>query len=383
MRVVVVGGGIVGLASAAALAERGADVVVCEKDALGAGSTGRANGGIRAQFTTPVSVALSRSSQRVWEAFAEDFGVDIEFRRVGYLFLARTAATADRLRENVTTQRELGVESVVLDPEAAAAHCPGLRSAEFVAAAYCPTDGFADPHLALQGYARRVTDAGVEVRTGTPVTDILLGDGRVAGVVADGERLDADAVVNATNAWGARVAAMAGVDLPVSPRRRVLMVADPDPGVPADAPLTADLDGGVHFRPERDGRAVVGGHVGDADPPVDPDRVRDRAGLEWVAAVLERAADVTDRFGPETTCRRTWAGAYGVTPDHHPVVDEAPPGLVHAVGFNGHGFMHAPATGAVVAELVCDGAAATVDVSPLSLDRFERGDLLTEGTILD
>jgi len=383
MEVLVVGGGVVGLASARALATRGADVTVLEKGSLGGGNTARANGGIRAQFGSPVSVDLSLASMAVWERFEERFGVDIRHRRPGYLFLAREPSTAEALRASVEVQNDRGVPSEVLTPAEARERCPRLRTDPFVAATYSPTDGFADPNLALRGFADAAREAGAAVRTGVGVTDLRVDGGRVVGAVADGECLAADRVVNATGAWGGRVAAMAGLDLPVAPKRRTLLVADPERPVPADVPLTADLDGGAHFRPERDGAAVVGGRFDDADPAVDPDAFQERVGLDWRATALARAGEVAGYFGPDSAVRRAWAGLYAVTPDHHPVVDEAPPGLIHAVGFSGHGFMQSPATGRVVAELALDGAASTVDVSPLDAGRFDRGDLLSEPTVID
>jgi sarcosine oxidase subunit beta len=383
MRVVVVGGGIVGLASAYYLADRGVDVTVLEKGSLGGGSTGRANGGIRAQFTSAVSVALSRESVRVWERFGETFGVDIGYRRPGYLFLLRRAGTARRFREHVALQNDHGVPSEFLAPEAAVEHCPGLRPESYAGATYCPTDGFADPHLALQGFSRAATRAGAEVRTGVEVTDVRVVDGGVRGVETTGGSHDADFVVNAAGPWAASVGAMAGLDLPVSPRRRQLLVAEPERPVPGDVPLTVDVDDGVHFRPERAGRAVVGGRFGGADPEQDPDRYRRSNDVDWAVETLEHASGVADYFGPETELVGGWAGLYAVTPDHHPVIEETLPGLVNAVGFSGHGFMQSPATGRVVAELVLDGEARTVDVSPLAADRFSRGEALSEGSVVD
>ena len=378
MDAVVVGGGIVGLASAHALAERGADVVVCEAGSLGGGSTGRAVGGIRAQFSTPVNVELSLASMAVWDAFEETFGVDIAHRRNGYLFLAREAETAADLEDAVGMQREHGVPSDLLDPGEARERCPALHADRYVAGSYAATDGFADPHLALQGFAAAAREAGAEIRTGTPVTDVRLEAGAVAGVVADGERLDADHVVNAAGPWAARVAALADLDLPVEPRRRQVLVVEPETPVPEDVPLTIDLDTGAYFRPEREGVALVGGHFGGPDPPADPDAYRESFDLDWAAEALERAAAVAGYFGEESRVRRGWAGLYATTPDHHPVVDETRPGFVNAVGFSGHGFQHAPAVGRLVAEIVLDGAASLVDVDPLRAERFETGDLVRE-----
>ncbi|MEF8831374.1 MAG: FAD-dependent oxidoreductase [Halobacteriales archaeon] len=371
MRVVVVGGGIVGLASAYYLADRGADVVVLEKSTFGAGSTERSAGGIRLQFSTRVNVELSKASIEVWESFEERF--DVDWRRPGYLWLARDPETADAFRADVAMQNDLDVPTELLDPVEATEHCPELDPEPFVAATYAPTDGFADPHLAVEGFRRQATAAGADLRAHTPVTEVRRAGEAVVGVVADGEHVDADVVVNAAGPWGREVAAMAGIDLPVFPRRRQVAVVDPDPPVPESVPLTVDLDRGSYFRPERDGAALVGGHFAGTDPDRDPDDYRTDVDLAWTATAVERAAEYAGYFGPATRIRRGWAGLYAVTPDDHPIVEETVPGFVNAVGFSGHGFMHSPATGQVVAELALDGAASLVDVSRLSGDRFDRG----------
>ena len=377
MDVVVVGGGIVGVASAYYLAERGADVTLLEKASLGSGSTDRAAGGIRAQFSTTVSIELSKRSIEVWERFEEDFQTDLEYRRPGYMYVARTEETADRLRSAIPFQNDHGVPSEFLAPEAATEHVPGLRADAYVGTAYCPTDGFADPHLGLQGFSRAATRAGAGIRTGVEVTDLSVGDGRVTVETTDG-RYEPEHVVVAAGSWSPKVAGMAGVDLPVSPRRRQATVVDPERPVPESNPLVTDLDAGCYFRPERDGKALVGGHFDEDDPEQDPDRYRTSTDLDWTAEVLEQVSGVADYFGPDSEVVRGWAGLYAVTPDHHPIIEESRPGLVVATGFSGHGFMQSPATGQVVSELVLDGEARTVDVSELRADRFERGEALHE-----
>ncbi|WP_115865479.1 NAD(P)/FAD-dependent oxidoreductase [Halorussus litoreus] len=391
MHVVIVGGGIVGLSSAYSLARGGADVSLYEKGSLGAGSTARSAGGIRSQFSTAVNVRLSEASKEVWDEFENRFGVDIAHRKPGYLFLARTAETAEQFRENVAMQNDLGVDSEFLDPAEAIEHCPGLRDEEFVAATYNADDGFADPNLAVQGYAEAAREAGVDIRTKTAVTDVLTDDSNeVVGVKTDAGRIDADFVVNAAGAWASEVAAFAGIDLPIHPRRRQIAVVDPSQPVSEDVPLTIDLDTGSYFRPERDGAALVGGHFASEersssnasgeerpaseDPDMEPDAYSESMDLPWAATAVERAADCATYFGGDTRIRRGWAGLYAVTPDHHPIVEETVPGLVTAAGFSGHGFQHAPATGKLVAELCLDGEASLVDVDGLSSRRFENGD---------
>ncbi|RBI59434.1 FAD-binding oxidoreductase [halophilic archaeon] len=385
MRVIVIGGGIIGLASAYYLQQRNTDVTVLEKSTIGSGSTDRANGGIRAQFSSPVSAALSQESIKVWETFDEEFDTNIDYRRPGYLFLAQSESTVERFQENVRQQNQLGVDSKFLSPDEAEQLCPKLKSDMFKGATYCPTDGFADPHLGLQGFSIAANEAGVDIRTNVEVTDVIQENSsrRVTGVQTDSSEFDADYVVNATGAWASKVGEMVGLDLPISPRRRQLMVVDPETPVDDSVPFTIDLDRGVHFRPEREGAAVVGGHFSEVDPAEDPDAFKEKMDLDWAAETIEEASKCADYFGPESRIKRGWAGLYAVTPDHHPIIEESLPGLVNAVGFSGHGFMQAPATGKIVAELIDEDEVSLLDISQLTADRFDRGIHLEEGTVIN
>lgn len=385
MDVLVCGGGIVGLAAAYELADRGVDVTLCERGSLGNGSTARAAGGIRSQFSTRVNVELSLASKSVWNAFEEEFGIDIGLRKNGYLFLARSDATADRFRENVNLQQDLGAATQLLTPAEAVDHCPGIDPESFVAATYNPDDGVADPNLAVQGYADAAREAGVDIQTKNAVTDIHRDGNRVVGVdVSAGgstDRRGVDYVVNAAGAWATQLGDLAGVELPITPRRRQIAVVEPSTPVPESAPLTIDLDTGSYFRPERDGIALIGGHFGGADPDADPDSYDEEMDIDWAVKAVEQAGAYTDYFGPETRIRRGWAGLYAVTPDHHPIIEQSLPGLVTAAGFSGHGFQHAPATGQVVADLIVHGETDVADVSALDRERFERGQAIVERSV--
>jgi sarcosine oxidase subunit beta len=382
MDVIVIGGGIVGLSAAHYLAARGATVTLFEQGSLGMGSTARSAGGIRSQFETPVNVELSLASKRIWNEFESEFGVDIGYRKTGYLFLARSEAVAESFRENVRMQRDLGADSEYLAPAEATAHCEGLLADRFVGATYNGDDGFADPNLAVQGYAGAAREAGVGIETGTKVTEIRRDGDAVVGVEAENDSQDADFVVNAGGPFARDLAAMAGADLPIYPRRRQVAVVDPTEPVPEDDPLTIDLETGSYFRPERKGAAIVGGHFAGSDPDQDPAAYDDSMGLEWAADAVERAADYTSYFDAETGIKRGWAGLYAVTPDNHPIIEETAPGLITASGFSGHGFQHAPATGQIVADLVFSGEPRLVDVSHLTSDRFETGEEIVEKNVV-
>lgn len=382
MAVVVVGGGIVGLSSAYSLARRNIDVTLFEKQSLGMASTSRSIGGIRSQFGTPVNVELSEASKEVWDEFEARFGVDIDYRKTGYLLLARSEETADHFERTVEMQREHGAETRYLDPDEAAEYCAGVDPEQFVAAAYNPDDGFADPNLAVQGYATAAREAGVDIVTGTEVTDVVLENRAVSGIEIDGERHEAEYVVNAGGAEARRVGKMAGVDLPIRPRRRQIAIVEPSQSVPEDDPLMIDLDSGSFFRPERDGDAIIGGHFDEDDTDVDPEKYDDSMDIDWAADAIERAAEWTTYFDIETRIKRGWAGLYAVTPDNHPIIEEVIPGFVVAGGFSGHGFLHAPATGQLVAEIVDTGSPELVDISMLTHDRFETGDEIVESNVI-
>lgn len=386
MTVVVIGGGIVGMATAFYLAKDGLDVVVCEQSHPGSGSTERALGGIRAQFSSPANIALSRHAIAVWEDFEAQFGVDIGFRQHGYLFLTAEASTAARLERNVARQRDHGVPSEYLDPADARAYLPLLHADRYRGATYSPEDGTADPHLALQGFADAARDAGVDIRTGVAVTDIDTGggdpDGPVSGVVTDGERVPAEYVVNAAGPWARAVGAMVGLSLPVAPKRRQIAVVEPSIPYPEDAPLTVDIDTGAHFAPERAGDALVAGHFGGSDPDHDPDAYPTDYDLDWVTTALERASDIAGYFGVDTRVKNGWSGLYSVTPDHSPIIEETRSGFVNAIGFSGHGFMHAPATGQLVTDIVRRGGTDLVDLDAFSLDRFDDPGSTRESVVL-
>lgn len=369
MRVAIVGGGIVGLYSAYFLSERGAEVALFEKSTPGSGSTARSGGGISSQFSRPTKVKLSQVSRDYWDEFESAFDAYIGRRRVGQLLLARERGTANRLEEDVKMQTRNGVPSELLDPEEAAELCPGLRTEEFVRAAYSPQDEFVDADLVTVALEGELEKRDVDIHRQTKVTDVISDDGAVAGVrTRDGET-DADAVVNAAGPWAGQVASMAGVRMPIKPELHRMAFVRPDTPFRENVPLTRDLDTGSEFRP-RGGEAVAI-REREQPPRCDPDSFPPSATVEWTQEVLEGVAGISRRFGPGTDVKNTISGHYATTPDGLPILEETLPGFVSAIGFSGHGFMHAPAAGTLVTELLCDGEATSMDVTALGSDRFD------------
>ena len=377
--IVIIGGGIVGLSIAYHLAARGChDVCVLERGRIGQGATAKATGGIRQQFSSEINIRLSQESLKRFERFEEEMGCSADFRQVGYLFLASSGEDWAWLQEAAALQRRLGVPVKLLTPDEAGGLVPGLRTGDLLGATFCGTDGIADPHAVLHGLARQARRLGVRILEGREVTGILRDGGRVQGVqVKGGEAVAAALVVNAAGVHAKDVGLMAGVEIPVEPHHRQAFVAEPLEGLANSIPMTVDLQSGTYLHVERNGNIVLGG--GDHG---------DRRGfderLDW--SLLPRLIEaVTHRLPALESARiqRGWAGLREMTPDElaivGPVLDTE--GFFVAAGFSGHGFMHAPAIGKVMAELILDGKASTIDISALSLDRFRTGQLVPERAV--
>jgi sarcosine oxidase subunit beta len=367
--VVVVGGGVVGVSAAYHLAAAGAGrVVLLERAAaLGTGATAACAGGFRHQFGSRVNVELSKASVPMIVRFAEEHGIPLDVHRDGYLFLVRSDETWRTFLRAVDLQRSLGVRVEVLAPEEAAALVPGIATEGLVGATFGPDDGVADPAGLVQGYATLARRAGAELRLGVEVLRVLVASGRVRGVETPAGEVEAPVVVDAAGPWAGLVAATAGVDLPLEPVPRHVVLTGPFPGVPERRTLVIDAESTFYFH--REGPGVLMGMGGRDEPSFDTRM--DRRFVE--EELLPRAVAV---FPPleRAGVARAWCGLYEMTPDRHPVLGEAPGvrGFYLAAGFSGHGFQHAPVVGKLLAELIVEGEARTVDISGLGLDRFER-----------
>lgn len=375
MDVVVIGGGISGASAAYYLSERDdVDVTLLEQGTnLGAGSTPRAAGGIRSMYSTPVHVELSLESRKVWQTFEEDFGIPVDYRENGYLFGVRSRTQYERLRKDVIMQNRMGADTEFLMPEEATDIVPELKVENYVATAWSPKDAFLDSHSALQAFSTLARENDVDIRVETGVTDITQNaNGRVTGVeTTEDEHLSADYVVNAAGSWGHRIAAMVDVEVPISPKKRRAAFFEPEKSVPEHLPFFLDLDTGAYFRPEDEEYAMGGGHFHENDPDVDPDNPKsfeDNVGLDWAMEAMEELMDMTDYFGPETRVGEGWSGVYAITPSNHPIIEESVPGFINDIGHSGRAFMHSPATGQIVADLVVEGETSVVDTTVLQTD---------------
>ncbi|PWW25039.1 glycine/D-amino acid oxidase-like deaminating enzyme [Geodermatophilus normandii] len=363
--VVVVGGGVVGLATAYELARAGVpDVVLLDRDALGAGSTCKAAGGVRAMFSDPVNVALGARSLETFRDFPARFGQEIDFAPVGYLFLLSTPQAVADFEAAVAVQNSLGVPSRMLDVAEATRLSPLADPEGLLAAAFSPTDGHCTPESVVLGYASAARRAGATLLPQCAATGIDVDGGRVTAVHTAAGTIRTDTVVCAAGAWSAEVGAWAGVDLPVSPLRRQVLVTEPVPGLDPHTPFTIDFDTSFYFH--REGRGLL---MGMSDPDETPGfrLTRSDAWLPRLAAAIERRAPALAGVG----VAGGWAGLYEMTPDHNALIGRAAgvEGFLYATGFSGHGFLMGPAVGEVVRDLVL-GVEPFVDVSVFDVRRF-------------
>jgi sarcosine oxidase subunit beta len=337
--VVIIGGGVVGCSVAYQLARRGVhDVLVLERDAVGAGTTSKAAGGIRGQFPTETEIRFSLESIRVFERFEEEFGVDPGYRKIGYLFLVADAQDLEGFKERVALQQRLGVDVRIITPADAQALVPALRVDDLIAGVWGPDDGMAGPAEVTNGFARRARQLGARIVEGVEVAAIERDGERVRGVVTSAGRVTAPVVLNAAGPAAARVARLAGVEVPVHPRRRHIFFTEPFPEIPGPVPLTTDRASGFYFRKEMEQVLLSPGDVEDVgdDFTVAVDRAKIE---EAVEKALHRVPIIE-----KARIAGGWAGLRPLTPDDHAIIGWAPgvAGLFLAVGFGGHGFQHSP-----------------------------------------
>ena len=374
--VAVIGGGVIGASVAYHLALRGwRDVVLLDRAVRpGEGSTGRATGGYRAQYATPINVRLSLLAREKLCRFEAETGTDPGYLRAGYLWLAADETELESLRECQRIQHAEGLsEAVEVGPDEVARLNPALAGEGIAGGVFCPTDGFVRPLRMLEGYLTAGERLGVRAEWGTEATGLSRRpDGTVSTVLTSRGRIGVAAVVNAAGAWAAAVAEWAGVSLPVTPLRRQAAATVPCDLLPESMPMTIFAGDGFHLR-VRDRRVLLlwptPGVQGDPfDVSVDPAWVRQVTAMAHQRVPVLRRAEIEP-----AAC---WAGLYEMSPDRHAILGPAPgcPNLFLVNGSSGHGVMHSPALGHLLAEIISDGLASTLDVHALRPTRFAEGD---------
>jgi glycine/D-amino acid oxidase-like deaminating enzyme len=374
--VVIVGGGVVGTSAAFHLAEAGVDVVLIERASLGSGSTSKAAGGVRTQFSDVLNIEIAKRSLDAFRDFGRRPGWDIDLKQVGYLFVLTRPSDVEEFARSVALQNELGLDSRMLTGEETRALCPLLDGDDVLAGAFSPGDGHATPEGVVQGYASAARAHGAHLHVGCEVTAIRVDRGQITEVVTTDGVIRTSIVICAAGAWSRACGAMVGVELPVSPLRRQILFTEAIDGLPADLPMTIDFETSFYFH--REGPGLL---MGMSDPSEQPG-FSVEASDDWIPGLM----DVVRRRAPriaDVGIRGGWAGLYEMTPDHNAIIGEAAvvSRFLYATGFSGHGFLQGPAVGEILRDMVLRRP-TFVDISPLSVERFDAAALRPEYNIV-
>ena len=375
--VAIIGGGVLGTATAFHASKAGLDAVVLEmRDSLGSLTTTASEECFRAQFSEPENVAMMKASIAVFENFADVIGIpgyDISLHQQGYLFFTADLNGPEKLRAQVAHQRSIGLDDVEFWTGDEVRSHFSWASPQVTAATWRAKDGWLSAHELTYGFAKG-SNARFLLRT--KATGILVDGHGVAGVETNRGTIATRTVVIAAGPFSGKVAQLAGVELPLTLLRRQKFIVAPHPDIPPDAPMTIDLSKGAYWRPE-----VGGAALGWADAlPEQPAAPLEKVPTDWTfpPLVLEEVmklapfwAKVAEGLKREDVFLS--AGQYTVTPDHKPVLGPYldVPGLFLNVGYSGHGVMASPEGSRYVVATIT-GELCPED-NPFSFERFARG----------
>ncbi len=369
---VIVGGGVIGSSIAYHLALKGLkNIVVVDSGFPGSGSTGKATGGFRAQFGSEINIKLSLLSRKKLLSFKDETGVDPVFYQNGYLFLAQSEDELLRLKEANHLQKSCGLdEAEIVSTDDIQKLNPHINLIGIIGGAFCWSDGFISPLEILKGYTKAAGSLGVNFLYGTEIIKLVSENNRIVSAVTLNETIQSDIFINAAGAWAGALAKLAGVDIPVKPLKRQVCRIQPKNILPANLPMTVWIDSSFHFR-IRDEHLIL---LRPAEPELNKDfnteieeswlRETFSIGLGRIPALKNCSVDETN----------SWAGLYEMSPDEHILLGLAPgmDNFYLANGSSGHGVMHSPAVGQLLAELIADGK-TSIDITSLSPNRFNEG----------
>lgn len=376
--IVIIGGGVIGVSIAYNLAKLGAGkIVLVEKEYLTSGATGRCGAGIRMQWGTETNCLLSRDSVRMLERLTDILEVegDIEFKQGGYLLLAYTDKMVEQFKANLVLQNSLNIPSQWVGPSEAKQIVPHLNIEGLQGATFCHKDGHCNPFKVTSLYAEAAKRLGVEIQTYTEVTGIEVEAGQIARVMTDRGTIATRVVINAAGGHAKLIGRMAGIELPIYPERHEILVTEPVE--PMQDPMVMSFFHNLYCQQTPHGSFIMGiGH------PDEPEGYNTKSSWQFL---VEMASRVTKLLPPLASLNvvRQWAGLYDMCPDRQPILDGSAEvkGYYTAAGFSGHGFMIAPMTGLLVAEMVM-GKSTSMPVHMFSAGRFERGDLFIEPSVV-
>jgi sarcosine oxidase subunit beta len=376
--IVIVGGGVMGASTLYHLSARGMkNVVLLERNEFfGQEATGRCAGGVRYQFATEVNIKLSIESLPMLDRFKSEIGQDVNYRKCGYLFVLTNEKDVETFKHNVALQNKLGVETEWLTGDEVRRKVPYMNFEDAMAGTFSPNDGLVDPNSVVMGYIGASLKLGAKAYTEIEVIGLELEGDRISGVKTNKGVIRTPIVVNAAGPWAGLVGKMAGVDIPITSLRRQMFTTTPLSELPGDFPFVIDFAQSLYFH--REGEGVLTG----MSNPNETHAFDENVDETWEIVNLEAAISRMPML-EKAGMMSHWAGLYEVTPDAHPIYGKTPvEGFYIVGGFSGHGFMHGPVSGKLMAEIILEGKAATLDISQLDLARFVEGRLIREYNVV-
>ncbi len=367
-----------GASTAYHLALRGQkNILLLEKDEFfGQEATGRCAGGVRYQFSTEVNVRLSLQSLPMLDRFKDEIGQDINLRKCGYLFVLTTPEDVKTFRHSLEMQQSLGVHTQWLTPDEIHKRLPLMRFEDALAGSFNRDDGLVDPNSVVMGYIGASQRLGVRCLNKVEVTGIKAASGKIIAVETNQGTISAPVIVDAAGPWAGVIGRMAGVTVPIEPYRRQIMTTTPIPEVPADFPFVLDFAQSLYFHREGDG--ILTGMSNNNEKAGFDQNVDEAFEMVNLEASIARMPCL-EKVG----LLSHWAGLYEVTPDAHPIYGKTSvEGFFIVAGFSGHGFMHGPISGKLMAECILDGKFQSLDVSFLDLARFAEGRQIREYNVV-
>jgi sarcosine oxidase subunit beta len=373
--ILIIGGGSTGASIAYHLAEaRAGQITLLERNTLASGTTGRSSAIVRQHYSIPTLARMARRSLQTFQHFEEQLGRDVGFRTAGMLIGAR-AQDIDGLRATVAMQRELGIDSRIIDRDELRALEPRMATDDLVGACYEPEAGYADPVATTMAYAHRARQLGAQIRQRTPVQSLLIEGNRVRGVLLDdGTEVETRMVVLAANVWGIALLAGAGITVPVHASRHACILLQQPASFGPQHAILLDFTNGLYLKPEAE-NLTMAGTLDEAEVAiVDPDHYNAMPSREEEERYAERTARRFPAMG-DATLQAGWAGLYDVSDDWQPLIGafSGIEGLFCALGLSGHGFKLCPAIGEMVTAMLMGHESLGIDRTIFSPDRFADG----------
>lgn len=376
--IVIIGGGVMGASAAYHLAARGQkDIVLLEKEEFfGLGATGRCAGGVRYQFATEVNIKLSLQSLPMLERFPQELDQEVDYRQCGYLIFLTEEYDQIAFKRHINLQHKLGVQTEWLDGDEVRRRLPLMQLDDVLAGTIHPQEGLVDPNSVVMGYINQAQNIGVTALNNIEVKSIDVNHGKISSINTNLGSISTPIVINAAGPWAGLVGEMAGIEIPITPIRRQMMTTTPLPDIPPDFPFVIDFAQSLYFHREGDG--LLTGMSNQNEQPGFDQNIDEDFELVNLEASIKRMP-LLEKAGLASH----WAGLYEVTPDAHPIFGVTPiEGFYIVAGFSGHGFMHGPIAGKLMAEIILDGQSKTVDVSMLDLARFSENRLIHEYNVI-